>query len=157
MKNYELTYLISPDLSSEKLKSLSFKVSDFILEEQGNIKETSEPIKKRLGPVIEKKNEAFLVSLTFNFDPEKLTILNRKLKEEKNIIRYTIINKKERAKVLAPRRIFKQEILQPETVKSEFPKIEEAKITDQKTKSPKNEKKVELKEIDEKIEEILKE
>lgn len=151
MKYYELTYFISPDLSAEELKSLSSKISGFIKEEEGNLKETSEPIRKKLGSPIKKKGEVFLVNLNFYLNPEKLKNLEKKLKEEDKILRYLIITKKEITKAPAPRRIIKPAIVKEteETPEGPRPQIEGGAYG--------ADKKVELKEIDKKIEEILNE
>jgi len=132
MKNYELTYLISSDVSGEELKNLSEKIKSFVQKEKGAIKKTTEPSKKELGYEIKEKREAFLSILNFSLNPEKLENLEKKLKTENQILRYMILNKDLSKKTLS--------------VKRTSPKL--------KTKES---EKVELKEIDKKIEEILKE
>ncbi len=132
MKNYELTYLISSDVSGEELKNLSEKIKSFVQKEEGAIKKTTEPSKKELGYEIKEKREAFLSILNFSLNPEKLENLEKKLKTENQILRYMILNKDLSKKTLS--------------VKRTSPKL---KI--------KESEKVELKEIDKKIEEILKE
>jgi len=132
MKNYELTYLISSDVSGEELKNLSEKIKSFVQKEEGAIKKTTEPSKKELGYEIKEKREAFLSILNFSLNPEKLENLEKKLKTENQILRYMILNKDLSKKTLS--------------VKRTSPKL--------KTKES---EKVELKEIDKKIEEILKE
>ena len=132
MKNYELTYLISSDVSGEELKNLSEKIKSFVQKEEGAIKKTTESSKTKLGYQIKEKGEAFLSILNFSFQPEKIADLEKKLKAENQILRYMILNKDLSEKTLYPKRT------RPEL----------------KTKES---KKVELKEIDKKIEEILKE
>ncbi|MBU2635203.1 30S ribosomal protein S6 [Patescibacteria group bacterium] len=132
MKNYELTYLISSDVFGEELKNLSEKIKSFVQEEEGVIKKTIEPSKTKLGYSIKEKGEAFLVTINFSLSPEKIANLEKKLKAENQILRYMILNKDLPEKILRPKRT------RPEL----------------KTKES---EKVELKEIDKKIEEILKE
>ena len=132
MKNYELTYLISTDVSGEELKNLSEKIKSFIQEEEGTIKKTTEPSKTKLGYPIKEKGQGFLTILNFSLSPEKIANLEKKLKAENQILRYMILNKDLPEKTLYPKRT------RPEL------KIKESE-------------KVELKEIDKKIEEILKE
>jgi len=142
MKNYELTCLISPDLSEEELKNLSAKTNSFIQEETGVLEKVSEPLKKRLGYPIKGKAGAFSVSLNFSLDPEKLKNLEKKLKSENQILRYIILIKTVGKEVLPrKKRLFKmpQKITEPSEPAAHRPKV----------------KKVELKEIDKKIEEIL--
>jgi small subunit ribosomal protein S6 len=141
MKYYELAYLISPDLSEEESKSLFLKVGGFVSEGQGVLGKITGPFKRKLGYLIKNKKEALLASLEFHLNPESLSVLEKKLKAENQILRYLIIAKK--VYKITPREervhLFKK-----------TPKISE------KTAGHKPEhRKVELKEIDQKIEEIL--
>jgi len=141
MKNYQLTYLISPDLSEKELKNLSEKIKNFIREETGTLEKITEPSKRELGYPIQKRAEGFLATLDFSLGAEKLGNLENKLKSEKQILRYLILIKKvvrER-----PKRIIKKEV---------SPRIKKPLEITKKVTPP---KKVELKEIDKKIEEIL--
>jgi len=132
MKLYELTYLISPELSESELKSLNEKINSLIQKGTGVLNEVKLPIKKRLGQLIKKQREAFLINLSFYLEPDKLGSLEKELKSEKKILRYLILAK---------------------------PKIKIAKVRKRPTKVipkiPVKEKKVELKEIEKKLEEIL--
>lgn len=147
MKLYELTYLISPDLSEEELKNFSGKISNFIQEETGTLEKTTGPSKKKLGYPIKKKEEAFLVALNFSLNPEKLGNLEKKLKAENQILRYIILTKKAPEKTLRPK-LTSLELASKEA----SPKIKKLPEVPPKITKP---KKVELKEIDKKIEEIL--
>lgn len=131
MKLYELTYLISPDLSGEELKTFSQKIDDIIREEGGVLIEGKNPVKKELNYPIKKKKIAYLTVVNFHLDPTKLEILQKKLKAKSQILRYLLIAKKLAKKVPSvsikpPKKIFK-----------------------------KPEEKVELGEIEKKLEEIL--
>src|SRR4030042_2434618 len=137
MKKYELTYLISPELSEIEINSLSQKVVSFIEEEKGKIDKKEEPAKRKLGYPIKNKNEAFLVCLDFSLDPEKITDLEKKIQSENQILRDIIIIK-EKIKEIPFKHRFKPIIDQPQA--------------DELTT---HQQKVELKEIDKKIEEIL--
>jgi len=130
MKLYELTYLISPGLSEEGLKSLGEKINSLIQKEGGVLNEVNLPIKKGLVYPIKKNKETFLASLNFYLEPGRLENLEKELKTEKKILRYLILAKKPPTKILVggkPRKVIK----------------------------PKPKVKVELKEIEKKLEEIL--
>lgn len=129
MKFYELTYLITPDLSEENLKNLIEKISSFISEQSGILAKSIKPIKKKLGYEIKKKKEAFLVSLDFSLKPKNLKSLKDKLNSENQILRY-LINTKTPTK--------------------------ETPIKTPRIEKPKEEK-VDLKDIDKKIDQILEE
>ena len=132
MKLYELTYLISPELSEEELKNIQEKINSLIQKGAGVLHEVKLPIKKKLVERIKKQREAFLTNLSFYLEPDKLGNLEQQLKSEKKILRYLILAR---------------------------PKIKIAKVRKRPTKVipkiPVKEKKVELKEIEKKLEEIL--
>ncbi|MFH1423653.1 MAG: hypothetical protein ABIG29_01705 [Candidatus Nealsonbacteria bacterium] len=118
MKLYELTYLPLPGLSEDEQKTLSEKVVSCL--------ETS--------PTSQHSN-GFVTTMNFNTEPEKIKEIEEKLKQETQVKRYLVLNKK-------PVK-FKARILR----RAEFSK----KIGD-KTGKPK----IELQEIEKKLEEILK-
>ena len=131
MKDYELTYLISAELSNEEVTSFQEKIVSFIQNEGGILIEKIAPLKKALSYPIKKQIQAYLAVLNFQLNPEKLADFEKKIKAEDQILRYLILIK---------------------------PKIEVVKAVPKKfvpKKAP--EKKVELKEIEKKLEEILKE
>jgi len=132
MKYYELTYLISPDLSEEELKVFQKKINSFVQEDDGKLEKSKNPIERKIEYPIKEKERAYLATLDFYFKPEKLENLEKKLKQESSILRYLILAKR------VPKKI-------------EIPKI----IPEVKIKKFKKEKKVELEKIEEKLEEIL--
>jgi len=129
MKTYELTYLIPPDISEGELKTLQEKINSFIQEEKGILTKMNSPIKKRLFSPIKRRSQAYITTLNFHLEPEKLTNLEKKLKSENQILRYLILAKQLPKKVEIPTKIPKK-IIRPKP-------------------------KVELKEIEKKLEEIL--
>jgi len=130
MKLYELTYLISPELSESELNSLNEKITSLIQKGGGVLNEAGLPIKKELANQIEKKTEAFLARSTFYLEPTGLEDLEKELKTEKKILRYLILAKKlPRKAAMAPIKKLRK-IVKPKP-------------------------KVELKEIEKKLEEIL--
>lgn len=144
MKYYELTYLLTPELSEEEGKIFQKKIQSLIQGEDGIVNETRNPLKRKMGYPIKNKEEAFLISLNFNLAPEKLGSLEKKLRSENQILRYLILTKPEAKVSLAGGKKIPllSKILPSKTYK------------DKKIVKPK-EKKVELKEIEKKLEEIL--
>jgi len=137
MKNYELTYIVSPELSEEELKELESKITSLIRVENGVLSEVRPPVIKSLSYPIKKKRSAYLISLGFQLAPEKLENLERKLKQEAQIIRYLLLIKPVSGirEVMAP--------IRKPRLRAALPKVK------------KPETKVELKEIEKKLEEIL--
>lgn len=134
MKSYELTYLISSEMAEEEAKSFPEKMVVLIQETGGIIKDKSLVSKRRLAYPIKKQGEAYLAIIIFQLNADKLTELEKKLKSESKILRYLIIAKKP---VKETRRIMRKTL----------------PLQDKKKKKVK----VELKEIEKKLEEILKE
>jgi small subunit ribosomal protein S6 len=145
MKLYELAYLISPELSEEELKSLREKISSLVQKEGGVLNEINFPNKKSLFFPIKKQKEAFLIDLTFYLEAEKLGNLEKELKSEKKILRYLILTKKIPSAARSRPFIRRGGILA------------DKKVSEVKTKPSKKlaEPKVELKDIEKKLEEIL--
>lgn len=134
MKNYELTYLISPDLSEEELKLIQDKIISLVKNEGGVLSGATAPFNKYLAYPIKKKRSAYLSSLSFQLSPEKLANTREGLKQESQLLRYLILTQpkvREAARARKPRL---------KEVKPEVKKLEA---------------KVELKEIEKKLEEIL--
>ncbi len=122
MRYYELTCLISPELSSEELNSFQEKIISFLQEGKGILVKIDLPSKKR--------SDFTLFGLNFQLNPEGMEVLEKKLKADKQIIRYFIITKRA---------------------------SKAGKIAEKPLRVPKKiqEPKVELKEIEKKLDEIL--
>lgn len=137
MKLYELTYLIRPDLSEEEAKDFSQKINSFIQEEGGILERTTSSKKTNLAYPIKKGDKylktAYLSSLNLYLDPQKLKNLEEKLRKEKDILRASFFKKRLKKALETSRRIPRRK-----------------KAVSEKSK------KVELKKIEEKIEELLK-
>ena len=132
MKCYQLTYLINPEVGEKQLQDVVSQINDFIRKEGGVIEKEDKPIKKRLGYLIEKRQVGLLVSLVFLFDSQKLSNLEILLKENSQIIRHLLLVKLPISQ--KPRR---REKVAPLLVEKSKPE------------------KVELKEIEKKLKEIL--
>jgi small subunit ribosomal protein S6 len=129
MRLYELTYLITPELSEEEIKKQGEKMVSQLQEVGGILSEISKPIKKTLAYQIKKKTSAYLVTLSSQLAPEKLEEIEKKLKSDSNILRYLISTKGLPKEIIPSAK--PPQILKPKP------------------------KKVELKEIEKKLEEIL--
>ncbi len=132
MKNYELTCLISSEISETEAQQLQNQIATLIQSEAGILLEEKLPFRKKLAYPVKKQSQAYLSVLVFQLEPEKLKNLEKKLKEISQILRYLIL------------------IKHP---------VKEDKITSfarkTKSKKPEKEKKVDLKDIEKKLEEIL--
>lgn len=139
MRIYEINYIIPGSLSEEELKSISEKINGFIVESNGKIEKASEPAKKSLGFQIGGRKDIFFNSVIFSIPEENIVEFEKKVKGESSISRYNLLK---RNKVGS-------DFLR------EFPRRRRKPLESSEEHS--KPKKVELKEIDQKIEEILSE
>jgi ribosomal protein S6 len=127
MKFYELTYLLPPSLEEKEVEDIKNEVNALIEKNGGKIEKEAPPTKRVLAYPIEKESSAYLLSVDFYSQGSKITPLQEKIKKNSKILRHIIFKK-------SP---LKKEIFAP-------------------LKKPVPPKKVELKEIDKKLEEIFK-
>ncbi len=144
MHFYEINILISPNLSHEEAISFISKLENE-LQDLGKIISETKAERKKLAYTIEKEEEAWLSYFSFFPNLEKdlkesLDLIEKKLKEDQNILRHLIIKKEEQKAIKKTRKA-------PEHISTEEVKKEEP--------APKQE--VELKDVEEKINELLEE
>ena len=131
MKLYELNYLTSPDISEEESKSLSEKLSSLIQEGGGAIQEARPALRQNLSKPIRGRFFVLMTTVNFMAAPEKMGEIEKKIALESEILRHSITVRLIKAGGKAPRRLIKK----LQTVR-ETPRVE-------------------LEEIDKKLEEIL--
>lgn len=129
MKLYELAYIANPSLSPEQATDLQEEIVKMIRKEEGVPGKASSPQKRALAYVVKKHNEAYFSSLEFSMIEESMNNLEKKIKKEKDLLRYLIIKKPVVRKVVFEAQSEKRRSLKPEKAK--------------------------LKEIDKKIEEMI--
>jgi ribosomal protein S6 len=125
MKHYEISYRFSQDLPEEEARGLSNKIVSYLQENGGILKENREPLKQGL-----------IYSIEFFTDPKNIETIEKNLKSQPQIKKHLIVFKKEFKAVVRRQRVKPEEI-------------------GLKTEKAPEEKKVELKEIEKKLEEIL--
>lgn len=134
--NYELTLLVSQELNQEEVEDFLKKIDSSILG-IGEVLRSEKPKKINLSYLIKNRDKAFLTVTEFKTEPAQIETLKSQLEKEKDILRFLLIRKRETQKKIKRRKIKKEE----------RPKIEVLK----------EKKKVELDQIEEKLEEILEE
>jgi len=135
MRNYELTYLLSSDLSEDEARQFQNKISSSIQEEGGILGEGNVFLKRRLAYPVKKTVQAYLISQNFKLNQEKLVNWEKKIKTENQILRFILTIKRERRFVPPRRRL--------------------SPVSEKTPLKVRTEKKVELKEIEKKLDEIL--
>ncbi len=148
-KRYEISYLVSPDVAEDDVVRVAGIVTRVIEEVKGLIGHINEPKKRRLFYLVEKARFAYFGYTTFRVDPALVSEIGKKLKFEKEILRYLIVEEV----VIPPRQFAFRASWQPSEVaagvKREAPRREETPAL-----SP-EEREAAIKTIDKKLEEIL--
>jgi ribosomal protein S6 len=169
MKTYELSYIISPGLKIEEASGLSSEITALIQKEGGLIVKETTPNPRTLSYHIKKQGAGFQVNLEFSMEPEKLQAIEQRMEKEEKILRHVLVAKKaprrekerkeRRAPVISESAAAATPAASPASpAPAEAPTFAKAsadKPADKEDKSKKQ--KVELKDIEEKLEEILKE
>jgi ribosomal protein S6 len=148
MKQYELSYLISPELSNEEVVAFGEKINSILQDNGAVLGKLLADKKIKLGYPIKKKVAASIKTITFHIAPNKIVDIEKILKERTEILRYFILCPKE-IKVVEKELVFKTSKDIVEEGKTEEEKPEEEKVEE------KAKEKVEFKDIDAKLKEIL--
>ncbi|MDO8600406.1 MAG: 30S ribosomal protein S6 [bacterium] len=145
-KNYEIAYLISPSASEDEVFGVAGKISGYIQEAHGAIKKVEEPKKIRLAYFIKKHLDAYFGWTTFSIHPDNLAVFEKKVKEEKGIMRHLLVLHDERITHARPQPIRLKEIA----------RAPQAPAVRPVTPTPKEEKpEMDIAALDKKLEEIL--
>lgn len=153
MRIYEINYIISGSSSEDELSKIGEKISGFISENSGKIEKRSEPARKSLGFRMSGQKDIFFTSIIFSMPSENIVEFEKKVKAESSISRYNLL-KRDKVESSSMREfpIRRRRLIETSSLESTLSEASE----DQKKETSKP-KKVELKEIDQKIEEILSE
>jgi len=91
MRDYELTLVIDPDLTSENQKKLVTKTKKIITDLKGKVGKTDEWGRKELAYPIMKKTLGYYFFLETKLPQKALAEIEKKLKLEEGIIRYLLV------------------------------------------------------------------
>jgi ribosomal protein S6 len=163
MRAYELAYILSPEITSEEAEAFAKEIETFVTGKEGVIVKQSNPVAKTLAYQIKKHASGFIGSIEFKLEPEALLELKQKMDKDGKVNRQMIIIKYPARKEKIRRSLKKIEagIVAEKTTAKEITiegkkDIEEKPVIEEKKEEAKKEsKKVELKDIEEKLEELL--
>lgn len=96
MRNYELVLVLNPELGEEQVKDSLASIQKLIESLKGKVKKTTDWGKKELSYLIKKHNQGRYFLLLLEFPPESIVKLEQKFKLEEKLIRYLIVNVKEK-------------------------------------------------------------
>ncbi|MBI2055583.1 MAG: 30S ribosomal protein S6 [Candidatus Sungbacteria bacterium] len=147
-KNYEVSYLINPDVAEDQVFGEAGKITGFIQDARGLVGRIDEPKKRRLAYLIKDLHQAYFGCTIFTIAPEHLVELNRRLKAERNIIRFSITEEIKRPAREARRPLLARPLSEKASIRLDDVKP----FTPQ---APKEEDKAKIEELDKRLEEIL--
>jgi|GEM_PF-6256548 len=157
MKTYELSYFLPSETKMEDAQAFNAQVVAQIQKEGGLVIKAENPIPKTLAYQIKGQGSALWLNVEFSLEPDKLNLIEEKFKKDPSVIRYLIVIKKPkkqmRERTRTPKAAPVEEVKQEVAPEATQPK-EEKEEKEEKVK--KTDKKVELKDIDEELEQILK-
>jgi len=135
MRNYELTLLLKTDLTESELQELMGEIASMLQDKGALIMGQDNKGKRALGAPVKKHSEAILVVVKFVLDPQKIEGVEKNLRNKESILRFVLLS-------YLPQKAKERTIAKTAT----------APITQEATE----EKKVEIGDIDKKLEEIFK-
>jgi small subunit ribosomal protein S6 len=161
-KNYELLYLLHPDLEGTTDKVME-KVSGFIKNVDGEILSQEDWGKRKLAYKVAKNDFGVYILITFKADPIKVMEIERNLRLSEEVMRSMIITLPEEEKVSRSKRTAKPRREKEETVKAEVveekiekPAKEEAETIKEKEPAKEKAEKPKAKPARDRIEEAKK-
>lgn len=91
MRNYELVYVLKPNLDDEAKEAVAAKVQA-VIETSGSVEKVDVWGNRRLAYEIQKLNEGYYVLVKFQATVDLPKELDRNLKINENVIRHMIVN-----------------------------------------------------------------
>ena len=93
MNQYEVLYIIVPDLDEEATRASVEKFKGIVETNGGEVVSVDEWGKRKLAYVIDYKTEGYYVLMSFNSDAEFPKELERNMKNDEQILRYLVTRK----------------------------------------------------------------
>ncbi len=152
MKTYELTYIVSSEISSEEAEAFAKEINSFIQNKEGTIISSQNPVAKTLSFPIKGFGSGYFTISEFQIEPERVKEVEEKLQKDGKILRH-MINIKKPIKIQKERGAKKEPKFtmgQPEKTE-----VKEEPASAKSSGEARPEKKIELEDIDKKLDEIL--
>ncbi len=93
MNQYEVLYIIVPELDEEALRAAVDKFKGIVESNGGEVVSVDEWGKKKLAYAINYKTEGYYVLMSFNSAPAFPPELERNMKNDESILRYLVTRK----------------------------------------------------------------
>ncbi len=151
--HYEMLYIISNKYTEEETKTISKKIKEMLEKEGGKITYEEEWGKRKLAYPIEHFNYGYYNLVEFDLEAKKIEKINNAMRIMKEVLRHVIVKKQKRTlEEIKEEKEKREKAIQQLQGKSE--KTEE-KIKEVKKKETKEKKKIDLKQLDEKLDKLL--
>ncbi|KMM36420.1 MULTISPECIES: 30S ribosomal protein S6 [Bacillales] len=98
MRNYEIMYIIRPNIEEDAQKALVERFNGILTDNGAEINETKEMGKKRLAYEIENFNSGIYMLLNINSNTEAIDEFSRLMKINDDVLRFMTINLEEAKK-----------------------------------------------------------
>jgi small subunit ribosomal protein S6 len=147
--HYELLYVIANKFSENELAPINTKIQDFIKEQAKDITLQEDWGKRRLAYPIKLNYFGYYFLVEFNSAKEKVGEIDKMIKLMPEIIRHQIISRP---------KITEKTARSPRLIREQVEPTKEKQIeaaSESPEKKPKETKKLDLKELDEKLDKIL--
>jgi small subunit ribosomal protein S6 len=95
LRDYELVMVVSPAVGDEGFPGTVERVSQFITERGGEIKNTDPWGRRRLAYPIKRFHEGFYVVTRFAFDPQSVRALEGNLEMAEDVLRHLVVRLEE--------------------------------------------------------------
>ncbi len=96
MRNYELMFILKPDMEEEVIQQAIDKYAAIITDGQGEVVSIDKWGKRRLAYEIKDLHDGYYVLVTFKSEPAVVVELDRVMKISDDMLRFMIINKDEK-------------------------------------------------------------
>jgi ribosomal protein S6 len=160
MRNYDVTLIFSPLLEEQQANDILQQLLSLVQEQGGILGDQQFKGKRPLLSPIKKHKEGYLTAISFTLSPDHLETFEKFCKEQKDILRFLIAKQAKKRMKSQPSLARKNPPMASST--PDMPETGGATVTKsssaQKEKHDQSgEEKTDLKDIDEKLEEIFKE
>lgn len=91
MREYELIYIVRPDVEEEVIEAVSKKVGQVVTSKGGQVTEMKRWGKRRLAYPIHRLKEGYYVLNRIQLEPQALKEVERSLTLSEEIVRYLIV------------------------------------------------------------------
>lgn len=144
-KKYELAYLLSPAVPEDEVLVVAGSLVKIIEDSNGLIRHQETPAKRRLSYLVKKEQNAYFSWITFSTSPENLAAIEKGIKGAQNLLRHMLVEEEE---------------IPPQPIRTYIPRPAPTRVkppapTPTAAGEQKPEEKLDLEELDKKLEEIL--